>query len=662
MCQKVLLSTLLGVLVASAAVATPLADRACDYTPLAKKQLPASPKSGGDYTMQGADLIADAPPITVGGPYTGTTLGYSDDYDEVCPYSGSTSPDVVYRFSTTSVGCYTFDLCQSGYDTKIYLYGDEGATLLEGCNDDGCPGYRSLLEVLNLPSGDHWIVIDGYGGDTGEYSLSINLLEECQPVECPGGAIDEVEDNGGCNSAPQAFQDVECGDVICGNAWVDSNTETRDTDWYRFELIEETSLNIDLEVDQLNAVLFLIMDDGDCNVSNDEIINWADAGCFCEPEEMTTQCLAPGVYYIFVAANTFQEDWDGNYLLSIECEFCGQNPAGDTCSDPVVVTSLPYYDAGNTSNFMDDGFNSSPDVFYMFSVTFEGLVTISLCAGSDYDSYLRLLADDCTTVLYSNDDACGLVSELADMCLPAGTYYAMVEGYSSSSGNYTLDISLGDECGQEPPLEGDNCAWAFEITSLPFSDSGFTCDFNDDDFRANEDVYYHFTLEEECDLIATLCNGSTYDTYIHLLSGDCSTEIAWNDDYCGLQSQMDLAALAPGEYFIVVEGYSNCGEYLLDVYCESTTLVEPTDYQLYSNYPNPFNPATTIDFSLAEPTHTTLIVFSVTGETVATLVDAELPAGEQSVVFDASDLTSGVYFYMLRAGNFTDTKKMILVK
>jgi hypothetical protein len=85
-------------------------------------------------------------------------------------------------------------------------------------------------------------------------------------------------------------------------------------------------------------------------------------------------------------------------------------------------------------------------------------------------------------------------------------------------------------------------------------------------------------------------------------------------------------------------------------------------FKLAPSYPNPFNPTTTIEFTLAEPGIATLNVYSVTGELVATLVDGSLPSGHQSVVFNATNLPSGVYFYTLKAGSFSDTRKMVLVK
>jgi hypothetical protein len=85
-------------------------------------------------------------------------------------------------------------------------------------------------------------------------------------------------------------------------------------------------------------------------------------------------------------------------------------------------------------------------------------------------------------------------------------------------------------------------------------------------------------------------------------------------------------------------------------------------YALYQNYPNPFNPSTRISFSIPSAGFTSLKVYDILGKEAATLVNEEKPAGEYIITFDASAFTSGIYFYLLNSGNFSEAKKMILLR
>jgi len=88
----------------------------------------------------------------------------------------------------------------------------------------------------------------------------------------------------------------------------------------------------------------------------------------------------------------------------------------------------------------------------------------------------------------------------------------------------------------------------------------------------------------------------------------------------------------------------------------------PVGFQLYQNYPNPFNPSTTIRFSLQAAANVTLTVFDMRGREVETLVKSRFAAGEHTILWDAGSLASGVYFYRLHAGSFTETRKLLLVR
>lgn len=88
----------------------------------------------------------------------------------------------------------------------------------------------------------------------------------------------------------------------------------------------------------------------------------------------------------------------------------------------------------------------------------------------------------------------------------------------------------------------------------------------------------------------------------------------------------------------------------------------PSEFYLEQNYPNPFNPSTTISFSIPKSSFVNLSIYNSLGQKVSTLISKEMNAGYHSILLDASNLTSGVYFYKLTADNFVSVKKMILAK
>lgn len=89
---------------------------------------------------------------------------------------------------------------------------------------------------------------------------------------------------------------------------------------------------------------------------------------------------------------------------------------------------------------------------------------------------------------------------------------------------------------------------------------------------------------------------------------------------------------------------------------------EPFEYKLYQNYPNPFNPTTMISYSLPQNSFVSLRVYNSLGNEVAVLVNKNKPAGNYDVLFDGKNLSSGIYYFQLKANDFIKVKKMILIK
>lgn len=163
--------------------------------------------------------------------------------------------------------------------------------------------------------------------------------------------------------------------------------------------------------------------------------------------------------------------------------------------------------------------------------------------------------------------------------------------------------------------------------------------------------------------------------YYHIITnnnGDSSISISDKELALNTEDYVD------GEYRIYVQAFDPNENYTIDsmdVYFNNgITSVNNDESKVYSfrleqNYPNPFNPITKIKFSipLAEThrdasLHVTLEVYDILGNEITTLVNEEKPAGSYSINFDGSKLSSGVYFYQIRAGSFVETKKMILLR
>jgi hypothetical protein len=88
----------------------------------------------------------------------------------------------------------------------------------------------------------------------------------------------------------------------------------------------------------------------------------------------------------------------------------------------------------------------------------------------------------------------------------------------------------------------------------------------------------------------------------------------------------------------------------------------PGQYTLSQNYPNPFNPSTVIGFNIPVASYVSLKVYDILGREVAELIDEHKPAGIYKVDFHAANLPSGVYLYIIKSGDFVQSKKMLMIK
>lgn len=144
--------------------------------------VPALAVGAGGETIETATLIP-ALPFTD----ADNTCGHQDDSDEACPYPGSVSPDLVYAYTPPLDMIVDIDLCESLYDTKVYVYAG-GTSSLVACDDDCwcCMGGDVLSRIwpLALSAGvTYYIVVDGWGSACGDYVLHVTGDPAPVPVE-----------------------------------------------------------------------------------------------------------------------------------------------------------------------------------------------------------------------------------------------------------------------------------------------------------------------------------------------------------------------------------------------------------------------------------------------------------------------------------------------
>jgi phage gp37-like protein len=262
-------------------------------------------------------------------------------------------------------------------------------------------------------------------------------------------------------------------------------------------------------------------------------------------------------------------------LLAVVVALCYTTVSAqsDLCAGATPITCGQTITGNTTGNGGDllaigCGTNNSPGVW--FSFTGDGSsATASLC-GSSFDTYITVVSGTCAApvCVANNDDFCGLQSEVSFPTTIGVTYYINVHGYGTASGAYTLSLTC------IIPTSNDICSGAIPL-SCGSSVAGTTVGATPDALPGGcltpvnaPGVWYSFIGTGQ-NVQFSLC-GSAFDTRIAVLSGTCGGLIcqALNDDFCGLQSQVTLAAFLGVTYYIYVTGFgTSSGNFTLNVSC-----------------------------------------------------------------------------------------------
>ena len=263
----------------------------------------------------------------------------------------------------------------------------------------------------------------------------------------------------------------------------------------------------------------------------------------------------------------------------------------DLCVDAIAM-SCGDTATGDTSDNTDTGGNPATDEWYSFTGTgTPEFVTFSLCdGGTSYDSLLRVFDACGGTEIAVNDDFCGLQSELTFTSDGTSTYYIMIEGFGSSAGVYSLEVTC---MLIPPPPANDECTGAIAV-DCGDSVTGTTIDATIDTGVAvdcgaatitSPGVWYTFTDVSGLvsDITLTMCSGNgtaDFDTKMSVFTGDCGapplTCVDGNDDTCGLLSEVSFQSDGVSTYYILVHSFGGAtGNFTFDVNC--TPVPPPND-------------------------------------------------------------------------------------
>jgi hypothetical protein len=276
-----------------------------------------------------------------------STCGFANDYDEMCPYGGLYGPDVVYCYAPPYDMCVSISLCDSYFDTKVYVYADAWSPGNPwACNDDNFDcvdppvDYTSWLPNVELLEGHtYYIVVDAYGSDCGDYALAVeevNCEEPCD-VECEG--VPEGEPtcyydyvdyyDGGCST--ETYLSVPISDTpltYCGESGVFDSPGgmLRDTDWYLINPCGGVPITVTALAEFDVLLIFVDMRGGCANMAP---YSYVQAGA-CEPAVLS-EYLPAGQFAIFVAPDQWLPEYECGveYSLTIEgySEDCQPTPA-----------------------------------------------------------------------------------------------------------------------------------------------------------------------------------------------------------------------------------------------------------------------------------------------------------------------------------------------
>jgi hypothetical protein len=479
-----------------------------------------------------------------------TTIGATAGGDD--PGCGGAPPiDIWFAYTATTSGLAQFDLCGSGYDSRIAIWDACNGNVLD-CNDDNgpvCNGINASIEMMVSSGTTYYVQVAGFDTDVGNGDLTIQVYTPPANDDCANATpINEVTDLPFSNLlATQSGENPGCG----------GGTDPYDV-WYAYTPSASGVAMFDLCGSNFNTRLAIWDACGgnvlDCNNNN-------GPACPGQQSSIEMAVVTGTTYYVQVGGRAANRGV-GDISITLT-----PVPANDDCANAIAiseVTDLPFNTIAATQSGENPGCGGGApyDIWYAYTATISGLATFDLC-GSGFDTRLAIWDACGGTAIACNDDdgpACPGLQSSIEMNVSVGiTYYVQVCGYDTDTGEGDLTISVIDMGGS------DDCANAVainEVTDLAYSTTFATasginpgCGGGTDPI----DIWFAYTATQSGLASFDLC-GSGYDSRLAIYDACGGTVLACNDDNgpacSGQNASIEMEVTIGTTYYVQVGGYN----------------------------------------------------------------------------------------------------------
>ncbi|MCA9784762.1 MAG: T9SS type A sorting domain-containing protein, partial [Candidatus Cloacimonetes bacterium] len=582
---------------------------------------------------------------------------------------------------------------------------DHDLVLLESCDPSTClqmPFLGGESELLSnvLPAGEYFLAVDLWNWTPSsdpaqglDYSLALSCdpepCSEFPPLLCAPPL--ELEPNGGWDDDNAFYNEIACGDTVCGLLWADGGN--RDLDWFRLEH-EGGPLRLGVEVEGLNPILYLtdfaLPDEGGVVRYN------RDRNPFCEGEELLLADLAPGSYYAVVSHNA---------LLGVPAEQPYRLWLG--CPEDPCEAHEPPVCSGQEETEPNEGWNSGNQNWNDWNGVDPFCGTVSAGDGERDTDWFRFELSDSSSVALGVDVAdfdpilfladavlppAGVIHSGADnrlgcqpeslrvACLPPGAYYAMVAPAGGAElpepQNYALRIHIGEPgpcpepCADLTVIQDLELPWeeTLPAPALAHQQRPWLCEEIN---SGGADDVYELQLSQAMELrIGMQGLDPRADEVLLLLDGcgEAAQCLNFADDFGPGEGGevLQTSTLAAGSYTLVADFWSSLESHPYTLSIEPLSAVSQNRTQLPVTAelrigPNPFNPRTLLEWEHPGGGGE-LVLYSIDGRRVHRVILQETPAGPRHHPLDGSGLATGLYIVRLAfdSGPPLQTKALLL--